>query len=140
VSLELVIVTPTGEVYHGPVATVVLPGTEGDFGVLPGHERFLAPLRIGEIALKTEDGSVVYGAIATGFVEISADHVVVMADTCELANDIDVARAERAKASAEAELATVRQGHADEASFKVQEGALQRALIRLQVAAKTHSI
>jgi F0F1-type ATP synthase epsilon subunit len=57
VSLELVIVTPTGEVYHGPVATVVLPGTEGDFGVLPGHERFLAPLRIGSSLSRPRTGA-----------------------------------------------------------------------------------
>ena len=139
-SLELIIVTPTGEVYHGPVSSVVLPGTEGDFGVLPGHERFLAPLRIGEIHLEAEDGSVVYGAISSGFVEISADRVVVMADSCEVASDIDVARAERAKARAEAELERVRREHADQSSFMIQEGALQRALTRLQVASKTQSI
>jgi F-type H+-transporting ATPase subunit epsilon len=140
VSLELVIVTPAGEVYHGPVASVVLPGSEGDFGVLPGHERFLAPLRIGEISIKAEDGKAMYGAISGGFVEISADRVVVMADSAELATDIDVARAERAKASAEAELERARREQADVKSYKVQEAALARALIRIQVAQKTHEI
>ncbi|HVP28955.1 MAG TPA: ATP synthase F1 subunit epsilon [Myxococcota bacterium] len=136
--LDLHIVTPDGEVFRGPVRSVVLPGTEGDFGVLPGHERFLAPLRIGEIEVTGEKDEVFYGAIAGGFVEIANDHVAVMVDACELAEHIDVARAQRAKARAEAELDQLRREHSDENAFKSQSGALQRALIRLQVAAKRH--
>jgi len=139
-ALELHIVTPEGEVVRGPVQSVVLPGTEGDFGVLPGHERFLAPLRIGEIEVKRMDGQVYYGAIAGGFVEISDDHVVVMVDACERAENIDVARAQRAKAHAEEALESLKRETADSTSFRVQEHALQRALIRIQVAAKSHGL
>lgn len=138
--LDLSIVTPEGEVVRGPAQSVVLPGTEGDFGVLPGHERFLAPLRIGEIEVKRQDGEVIYGAIAGGFAEISDDHVVVMVDACERATDIDVARAKRAQARAEAEIERLKREQADANAFKVQESALQRALIRIQVAAKSHGI
>jgi len=138
--LDLHIVTPEGEVVRGPVQSVVLPGTQGDFGVLPGHERFLAPLRIGEIEVKPLDGRVYYGAIAGGFVEIADDHVVVMVDACELAEQIDVARAQRAKARAEEALESLRRSVADAVEFRVQELALQRALIRIQVAAKGHGL
>ena len=65
---ELSIVTPQGESYNGPVDSVVLPGSEGDFGVLPEHERFLSPLRIGavEIVAPTEH---FHAVIAEGFAE-----------------------------------------------------------------------
>lgn len=138
--LELHIVTPEGETFHGAVQSVVLPGTEGDFGVLPGHERFLAPLRIGEVEVKAPNGDVFYGAIAGGFVEISDDQVVVMVDACERAAAIDVARAKRAQAEAEEALERLKLERADANAFRAQEAALQRALIRIQVAAKSRGL
>ncbi len=133
-SLELVIVTPEGEAFAGPVQSVVLPGHGGAFGVLPGHERFLSPLSIGELEIQDGKGATLWAAISDGFVEVSGDRVVVMVDTCELASNIDVARAERARETAERELEALKRQHAEQIDFRLQELALQRALTRLQVA------
>ncbi len=132
-ALALTIVTPEGVRYEGPVERVVVPGVEGDFGVLPGHERFLSAVRIGELAI--EDGKATrWAAVSDGFAEVNADKVVLMVDSCEFGPDIDVARAERAKARAEREIERLRTGHVEEVKFKLEEAALYRAVIRLQVA------
>jgi F-type H+-transporting ATPase subunit epsilon len=134
-SLALTIVTPEGVRYEGPAERVVVPGVDGDFGVLPGHERFLSAVRIGEVAIDGPTGTT-WAAVSDGFAEVNADKVVMMVDACELAADIDVARAERAKARAERELERLKAGHAEEIGFRLEEAALHRALIRLQVASR----
>jgi F-type H+-transporting ATPase subunit epsilon len=134
-SLELNIVTPEGTRYEGQVEALVVPGAEGDFGVLPGHERFLAAVRIGE--LQIQDGrSALWAAVSDGFAEVNGDKVVLMVDSCEFAGDIDAARAERARARAEREIEQLRAAHAEAKNFLIEERALQRALIRIQVASK----
>jgi F-type H+-transporting ATPase subunit epsilon len=130
---ELNIVTPEGRVYQGRVESVVLPGSEGDFGVLGGHERFLAPLRIGEIEIRDERGQR-FAAVSGGFADVSGEHVVVLAETCELAERIDAARAERARERAERELVRLRQAGVEDHGFRLEEAALERALVRLQAA------
>ncbi len=134
-SFDLTIVTPECEVFRGLVETVVLPGSEGDFGVLEQHERFLAPLRIGEAQLRV-DGEIRCAAFSDGFAEVGPDHVVVLVDTCELAGDIDTARAERARARSEQSIEAVRSGHEDESRLHLYEAAMQRAVIRIQVSGK----
>jgi F-type H+-transporting ATPase subunit epsilon len=131
VPLTLTIVTPHGTVYDGPVESVVVPGSEGDFGVLPGHERFLSPVRIGELEVRGPNGR--WAAVSDGFADVGPDRVVLMVDSCEFAESIDAARAERARARAERELERLRAGHAEEHLFKLEEAALHRAIIRLQV-------
>jgi F-type H+-transporting ATPase subunit epsilon len=131
---DLTIVTPHGEAYQGRVQTVVLPGSEGDFGVLEGHERFLSPLRIGELEIRVSDRNT-YAAISGGFADVLGERVVVLADTCELASDIDVARAERARERAEAALRGLR-SEAENAEFRLQRAALERAVVRIQTAAR----
>ena len=79
-TLELKIVTPEGPVYQGTVNSVVLPGSEGQFGVLPEHVRFLAPLKIGEAVISPSDGSDFYAAISGGFTNIDDDKVTVLAE------------------------------------------------------------
>jgi len=136
VSLELVIVTPEREAFRGPVKRVVLPGSEGEFGVLEGHERFLCPLRIGEVEIDGE-GEPRFAALSDGFADVGESSVVVMVDTCELAEEIDVARAERARARAEEALARLHEGTPEsDSNFRHAQAALQRALVRLQVAAR----
>ena len=132
---ELSIVTPEGRVYQGRVESVVLPGSEGDFGVLGGHERFLAPLRIGEIEIRDERGQR-FAAVSGGFADVSGEQVVVLAETCELAERIDLARAERARERAERELGRLRESGAEEQRFRLEQAALERALIRIQTAAR----
>lgn len=130
-ALQLTIVTPQGPAYEGSVETVVLPGSEGRFGVLEGHERFLAPLKIGEVELRGAAGTE-WAALSGGFADVGADHVVVLAETCELAHEIDVARAQRAEREARAEIERLRMENAEEHDFRVWEKALQRAIIRIQ--------
>jgi F-type H+-transporting ATPase subunit epsilon len=135
VPFELSIVTPEGRVYQGRVESVVLPGSEGDFGVLGGHERFLAPLRIGEIEIRDERGRR-FAALSGGFADVSGEQVVVLAETCELAERIDVARAERARERAERELGRLQEAGSEEQRFRLEQAALERALVRIQAAAR----
>jgi len=129
--LDLTIVTPSGPAYRGGVDSVVLPGSEGDFGVLPGHERFLSALRVGEVQIKT-GGQTQYAAASDGFAEVSGDHVTVLVDSCELSGDIDTARAELARQRAEQGLAALERD-AEAARFAEFEAALERARNRIAV-------
>ena len=132
---ELNIVTPEGRVYQGRVESIVLPGSEGDFGVLGGHERFLAPLRVGEVEIRDERGQR-FAAVSGGFADVSGDQVVVLAETCELAERIDAARAERARERAERELGSLRESGAEDQRSRLEQAALARALVRIQTAAR----
>lgn len=138
--IQLTIVTPEGVRFEGPVDRVVVPGAEGDFGVLPGHEHFLSPVRIGELELEVPDANGRWAAVSEGFAEVTADKVVLMVDSCEFAGDIDTARAERARARAQHEIELLRARAQEDRDYKLDEAALQRALIRIQVAAKHHAI
>jgi len=132
---ELSIVTPEGTAFQESVSSVVLPGTEGQFGVLPGHVRFLTQLAIGEAVIQTSRGPR-FAALSDGFAEVTQEHVVVMVETCEFGSSIDVARAERAKARAEAALAAARQSAHDDQLYRKEEAALRRALNRISIAAE----
>ncbi len=133
-SLALVIVTPEGEVFHGPVEAVLLPGADGDFMVLEGHERFLSPLRIGEVEIRRQGDPPLFAALSEGFAEVTGDEVVVTAEACELASNIDVARAERAQERAERELATAERIQHEQADHGLARAALERAVVRIAVA------
>lgn len=133
-SLELTIVTPEGQAFHGPVESVVLPGVGGDFGVLEGHEPFLSALRIGGLELTAPDGGKRLASVSRGFAEIHGDAVSVMVGTCEWAGDIDRDRAERARERARKALEEARANPAFAAEAKAFEDAYERAITRLTVA------
>jgi F-type H+-transporting ATPase subunit epsilon len=135
VAIDLIIVTPEGESFSGSVDQVVLPGSEGDFGVLADHERFLAPLRHGAIEIKTGKGSD-WAAVSNGFADVSAERVTVLADYCALAHDVDVALAEEEQREAEAELAALPEINENEARRAQLQDVLLHASIRLHVAKK----
>jgi F-type H+-transporting ATPase subunit epsilon len=124
-------VTPQGRAYSGPADSVVLPGSEGQFGVLPNHERFLTPLRTGEVEIRN-GGDVTYAAIAEGFAEVQGSQVAVLVESCELASKIDVARAERARTRAQEGLAAL-PADAERTRYEQFEAALERAKNRLAV-------
>ncbi len=130
--LEVVVVTPAGEAFRGDVESVVLPGSEGDFGVLEHHERFLAPLRIGEVELRLPSGETVFGAISGGFADVSGHHVVVLAESAEASDEIDVARAELARDRAREGLAELDRD-VEKERYALFEAALRRAENRLSV-------
>lgn len=128
---ELTIVTPEGQAYQGSVERVVLPGREGEFGVLTNHERFLAPLRVGAVEILTADGSL-YAAVADGFAEVDGEHVTVLVDSCELEHEIDAARADAAEAAAQQYLDKAA-GNDDPERYQHFEAALERARTRVAV-------
>ena len=129
--IALSIVTPTGETFRGEVESVVLPGSEGDFGVLENHERFLTPLRVGAVEIRRADDTL-YAAIASGFAEVGAEGVTVLVDACDLAHEIDVAEAELARDLAEQKLAQIGVDEAAERREHYEE-ALELAHLRVDV-------
>jgi len=118
------------------VDEVVVPGREGDFGVLPGHTAFLSSLRIGELWYRqgTERHHL---SVAFGFVEVLPDRVTVLAQIGERAQDIDTARAERAKKRAEERLAP--SAPQSDLDFERARVALMKSLVRLQVASRART-
>jgi F-type H+-transporting ATPase subunit epsilon len=133
-TLTLEIVTPDRALARETVDEVVVPGSEGELGVLPGHTPLLATLRVGELWYR-QGQERHYLAIAFGFVEVLPDRVTVLAQIAERAEDIDVVRAERAKQRAEERLGTpAARGDLD---FERARIAMMKSLIRLQVASRT---
>lgn len=94
------IVTQERMVFSGQVDAVNLPGTEGRMGILPHHSPLLTTLAFGEVIVRVQ-GVEEYFAIGGGFVEIQPDHVTILADSAEQADEIDLDRAERARQQAE---------------------------------------
>ncbi|MEE8558329.1 MAG: F0F1 ATP synthase subunit epsilon [Myxococcota bacterium] len=127
--LGLSIVTPERTVVDEEVDEVVLPGEEGEFGVLPSHEPFLSALRPGVVRYQV-GGQAHLVAMSTGFVEVSEEHTVVLARTAEHPSEIDPARADAARARAEQELREP--GLSREAAARL-EGAVARAAARRSV-------
>ena len=130
--LKFELVTPQRKVVSEEVDEIIATGTLGEFGVLPGHAPFLTSLKIGELSYK-KDGAVYHLAVNAGYFEVVNDVVTVLVDSSERAEEIDLERAKRAQARAEEGLKSVSQ---EDKEYKEMEFALQRALIRMQVAAK----
>ncbi len=122
------IVTPYGQILSEEVDEVSASGSEGDFGVLAGHVPFLTTLKIGILSYK-KGNETVYVFVNSGYVEVTAEKVIVMADSAEKATDIDV---ERAKASMKR--AEERLKKAEEIDFARATASLERATIRIQLA------
>ena len=132
--LLLEIVTPDRSLVREEVDELQLPGSEGYFGVLPGHAPLLATLKIGELWYRIGQDKY-FLAIAGGFVEVLPDHVTVLAQIAERAEDIDVARAEAAKKRAEERLAQP----APDIDFERARIAMMKSLVRLQVASRART-
>ena len=99
-TIQCDIITQERIVFSGQVDSVNLPGAEGRMGVLPNHSPLLTTLDFGEVYVRRE-GVEEYFAIGGGFVEIQPDHVTILADSAEQADEIDLDRAERARREAE---------------------------------------
>ena len=134
-SVQLTIVTPEGEAFAEPVDSVVLPGSEGDFGVLQGHERFLSPLRVGALAIQTGSATR-WAAIARGFADVSGEEVVVLVDQCQLGDQIDTTEVEAHRADAEAVLRELPGDPESDVRRAELEAAVERDQVWLDVAAK----
>ncbi|MBO8127933.1 MAG: F0F1 ATP synthase subunit epsilon [Peptococcaceae bacterium] len=127
---ELVVVTPEREVLREQVRFVLARGGLGELGVLPGHAPLITTLETAPLEARRENKRIML-AIAGGFMEVSPQGVVVLADAAERAEEIDVPRARRAKERAEKRLASKDL----DIDIRRAEAALKRALVRLQVAA-----
>ena len=137
--LTLEIVTPDRALVREEVDEVVVPGSQGEFGVLPGHTPLLSTLKVGELWYR-QGQEKHYMAIAFGFVEVLPDRVTVLAQVGERAQEIDVQRAERAKQRAEQRLAQA-QPQLTQIDFDIERAriALMKSLLRLQVASRART-
>ena len=124
-TFTLEVVTPTHLVVREAVSEAQIPVRGGYIGVLPGHTPLLGEMGIGELSYHV--GNHVHSCTAMGgFVEVLGDRVIVLADSAERAEEIDVPRAQAASDRAQKRLATPNDPNVD----------WERAQVRLQVAAK----
>ena len=132
--LQLEIVTPERLVYAETVDSVVLPGSEGELGVLPHHAPLISTLGVGELRIRAggrEDSFAIVG----GFLQVLPDKVVVMAETADMASEIDLEKAQEARREAERALEA---GHAEASDLAQARLALQAAMLRIRVAERRH--
>jgi F-type H+-transporting ATPase subunit epsilon len=128
------VVTPERVVYSGEARIVVAKGIEGDLGILPNHMPLVTPLKTAPVQVKkAAEGGEDLIAVSGGFMEVRKEKITILAEAAELPEDIDVNRAIAAKERAERRLAESGKEGAD---FKLAQLALQRALVRIQVAKK----
>ena len=131
-SFQLEVVTPAREVVRETAMEAQIPAKGGYLGVLPGHTPLLSEMGVGELSYHV-GGRVNYCTAMGGFVEVLGDRVIVLADSAERAQEIDVGRAQAARDRAMKRLATPNDPNID---WKRAEAALKRADVRLQVAAR----
>ena len=130
--LILEVVTPEKIAFSGKVEEVTIPGTEGEFGVLRGHEPFLTSVDIGELYYLA-GGKKLYYAVNTGYAEVTGSKVTVLIETAERADAIDKDRASKAKEKATAGLSQLTKEHDEYEKMRL---ALARAINRISVAEK----
>ena len=128
-TIKLDIVTVERIVFSDDVDIVVAPGQDGEMGILPHHAPLMTTLKPGELIAR-KSGEEYSMAISGGFLEVRPDRVIVLADSAERAEEIDLARAEEAKRKAQDELAHP----ASQLEAASAEAALRRALARIEVA------
>ncbi|MGH7233157.1 MAG: F0F1 ATP synthase subunit epsilon [Nitrospiraceae bacterium] len=132
--IQLEVVTPDRLLLSQPVDEVIAPGTEGEFGVLPGHCHFLSMLKVGELRYKISDVWS-YMSVLWGFAEVTPAKVTVLAEVAEKAEDIDV---ERAQATVEAAEKRLEMGGLPS---EVEEAkvSLEKARLRKRIAERTRT-
>ncbi|WP_027415209.1 F0F1 ATP synthase subunit epsilon [Aneurinibacillus terranovensis] len=132
-TIAVEVVTPDRIVYRGDARIVVARGIEGDLGILPNHIPMVTPLKIAPVLVKKQDDKEDEAiAVSGGIMEVRKDKVTILAETAELGEEIDVARAIAAKERAERLLAESK----DNVDFKRAELALERALARISAGRK----
>jgi F-type H+-transporting ATPase subunit epsilon len=133
-ALQLEIVTPEKLAFQDEVESVVLPGSEGELGVLPHHAPLISTLGAGELRLR-KGGQEESFAIMGGFLQVLPDKVVVMAEMADMASEIDLEKAQDARRKAEQALES---GYVEGADLSAARAALQAALLRIRVAERRH--
>ena len=131
--IDLTVVTPEGQAYDESVESVVLPGVEGVFGVLAGHEVFMTALQAGEMTIET-GSETLYAAVSKGFAEVHEDEVTVMVGSCEFAHEIDLDHAKVAADRARAQLEEMRGTDEGEEIYQEYQEEYSRAVSRVATA------
>ncbi|MDI6744986.1 MAG: F0F1 ATP synthase subunit epsilon [Thermodesulfovibrionales bacterium] len=126
--LRLEIVAPHGLIFSEEVDEVTANGSEGEFCVLPGHAPYVTTLKVGMLTCKTGKGPVIF-FVNWGYAEVGPDKVLVLADSAEKSEEIDVERAKEAMKRAEERLKKC-----EEYDFHRAEASLERAATRIQIA------
>ncbi len=132
--LHLEIVTPERRVYSDTVDSVQVPGAEGELGVLPHHAPLVSTLGVGELRFR-KDGVEESFAVVGGFLQVRPDKVVVLAETADMASEIDLEKAQEARREAERALES---GYHEGVDLAAARAALQQALLRIRVAERRH--
>ena len=130
--LKLEMVTPYKRVLSEEVDEIIAPGALGELGILPGHTPLLTTLKVGELTYR-KGGAAFHVAVNWGYVEVEEGKVTILAETAEPADEIDLARAKAALGRAEEALKKL---DPEDKQFRIMEAALERAMIRIQVAAR----
>ncbi|WP_020678221.1 F0F1 ATP synthase subunit epsilon [Geopsychrobacter electrodiphilus] len=130
--LTLEMVTPYKKILSQEVDEITAPGSLGELGLLPGHTPLLTTLKIGELAYR-QGSNTFKVAVNWGYLEVGDDKVTILVDTAEKADEIDLERAKAALGRAEQALKSLSQ---EDVNYAVMEAALQRALVRIQVAGR----
>jgi F-type H+-transporting ATPase subunit epsilon len=133
-TLRLEVVTAEREVFSGEVDSLIAPGVEGELGILPRHAPLVAMLQAGELRYRRADEETNL-AIGGGFLEVANNRVIVLADSAERADEIDLARAQEAQERARTLLAQRTSG--DRESFERAVAELRREQIRVRVARRS---
>jgi F-type H+-transporting ATPase subunit epsilon len=130
--IKIEIVTPDTLVVSAEVDEITATGTEGEFGVLPGHCHMLSSLKVGAVSYKdgNEEKQLALGG---GYAEVGPDKVTILAETAEFAEDIDVERANKALATAEESLKAL---SADDEGYEECLISIEKAQVRIETAGK----
>jgi F-type H+-transporting ATPase subunit epsilon len=132
VAIKLAIVTPEADILQIECDEVVVPGTKGEIGILPGHVPLITGLRPGVLTL-IKGGKRTHYAVSNGFAEVEADTVTVLTDSAEEASTVDVARAKKALAEAEELMKTT---SPEDATYLETRRRMDRANARIDAAAR----
>ena len=129
--LQLELVTPERRAFTQEVDMVVVPGIDGQLGILPHHTPLITALGVGELKIRKGGEEQIF-AVSGGFVEVRPDRVVIMADLAEHSDEIDEAKAVEARRQAQAQISEA----ADPVDLARARAALQTALMRERIATR----
>lgn len=132
--IKFKIVTPERTVYESEISQATLPVSDGEVTILPNHRNYIASLKAGEILLKKEDEEISM-VISGGFIEFNNNELVVLADTAEHAEEIDIKRAEET-ARKRAEELKKQKITMDEMEYAKVAASIEKELARVRVAKK----
>src|SRR6056297_1249642 len=127
--VKLQIITPGKKFFEDEVQLVVVKGVEGSIGIMYDHEPFVTPLGIGPIKILS-DNKIKHAAVSHGYVEVMEEKIVILADTAEWPEEIEISRAEKAKKRAEKRL-NKKENHMELLKAEI---ALKKAINRINVA------